>query len=165
MFAEALKQEHKSLRQGFGRWLGQTSISPFWSVRLLLPVCARRGLLVEHLLHVADFTLHLPACFFHRAAIVQVWIPCRLAGFFFHVAFRFPKSALDLILCARFHKNKIARYELVGCNMIEIEGDLRPKKGSKPRAVILTDTTRLIVRLADLSATPLAGNTLQSVFN
>jgi hypothetical protein len=42
-----------------------------WSIRFLLPVCARRGLLVEHLLHVADFTLHLPACFFHRAAIAH----------------------------------------------------------------------------------------------
>jgi hypothetical protein len=99
-----------------------------WSVSFLLPVCARRGLLVEHLLHVADFTLHLPACFFHRAAIAQVWIPCRLAGRFFHVAFRFPKSALDLIPCARFHKNKIARYEFGGCNMIEIEGDLQTNK-------------------------------------
>jgi hypothetical protein len=71
--------------------------------------------LLEHLLHVADFALHLPACFFHRAAIAQVWISCRLAGVFFDVAFRFPESALDLILCARFHKNKIARYERGGC--------------------------------------------------
>ena len=79
---------------------------------------SRFGLLVEHLLHVADFTLHLSACFFHCAAIAQVWIPYRLTGLFFHFALRFLKSALNLILCARFHKNKIARYEHGGCSMI-----------------------------------------------
>jgi hypothetical protein len=70
----------------------------------------------------------------------------------FHVAFRFPEFALDLILCARFHKNKIARYECGGCNMIEIEGDLQTnkKKAGVAPAVLLTNTTRLIVRLADL---------------
>jgi hypothetical protein len=89
---------------------------------------SRFGLLVEHLLHVADFTLHLPACFFHCATIAQVWIPYRLTGLFFSVAFRFLERALDFIPCARFHKNKIARYECGGCNMIEIEGDLQTNK-------------------------------------
>ena len=75
-------------------------------------------LLLEHLLQVADFPLHLPASFFCRPAIAQVWVPCCVARLFFHFAFRFPKSTLDLILCARFHKNKIARYERGGCSMI-----------------------------------------------
>ena len=87
---------------------------PAW----FLAISASRGLLLEHLLQVADFTLHLPACFFCRPAIAQVWVPCRLAGLFFHFAFRFPKSTLDLILCARFHKNKIARYERGGCKLV-----------------------------------------------
>jgi hypothetical protein len=73
-------------------------------------------LLLEHFLQVADFTLHRPACFLCRAAIAQVWVPCCLARLFFHFAFRFPKSTLDLILSARFHKNKIARYERDGCS-------------------------------------------------
>jgi hypothetical protein len=84
---------------------------------------SRFGLLVEDLLHVADFALHLPACFFDRAAIAQIWIPCNLAGFFFDFAFRFPESPLDFIPCARFHKNKIARYERGGCNMILTESE------------------------------------------
>ena len=42
----------------------------------------------------------------------------RLAGLFFHFAFRFLESALDFILCARFHKNKIARYERGGCKLV-----------------------------------------------
>jgi len=92
--------------------------------------------LLEHLLHVADFALHLPARFFGRPSITQVWISCRLAGLFFSVAFRFLERALDFIPCARFHKNKIARYECGGCNMIEIEGDLQTNKkkaGVAPR--------------------------------
>ena len=55
-------------------------------------------LLVEHLLYVADFTLYLPTYFFRRSAVAQVWIPCRLAGLFFHLALRFFESALNLIL-------------------------------------------------------------------
>jgi len=82
----------------------------------------RPQLLLEHLLHVADFTLHLPACFFCRPAIVQVWVPCCIARLFFHFAFSFPESALNLILCAGFHKNEIARYEGGGCSMILTEG-------------------------------------------
>jgi hypothetical protein len=78
----------------------------------------RPQLLLEHLLQVADFTLHLPACFFCRPAIAQVRVPCCLARLFFHFAFRFPEAALDFILCARFHKNKIARCERGGCSMI-----------------------------------------------
>src|SRR4029453_3626902 len=60
----------------------------------------RPYLLLEHLLHVADFTLHLTSCFFDRAAVAQVWIPCHLARLFFHFALRFLVSTLDLILCA-----------------------------------------------------------------
>ncbi len=75
-------------------------------------------LLLEHLLQVADFTLHLPASFFCRPVIAQVWVPCCVARLFFHFAFRFPKSTLDFILCARFHKNKIAHYELSGCEKL-----------------------------------------------
>jgi hypothetical protein len=78
----------------------------------------RPQLLLEHLLQVADFTLPLPACFFCRPAIAQVCVPCCLARLFFHFAFRFPEAALDFILCARFHKNKIARCERGGCSMI-----------------------------------------------
>lgn len=72
-------------------------------------------LLVEHLLYVSDFALYLPTCFFRRSAIAQIWIPCRLAGLFFHFALRFLESALNLILSTRFHNNKIARYERGGC--------------------------------------------------
>ena len=72
-------------------------------------------LLVEHILQVADFTLYLPACFFRRPAIAQLWIPCRFAGLFFDFALRFLESTLNFILCARFHKNKIALYERAGC--------------------------------------------------
>jgi hypothetical protein len=78
----------------------------------------RPPLLLEHLLQVADFPLHLPTCFFCRPAIAQVWIPCCLARLFFHFALCLPESALDFILCARFHENQIARYECGGCNII-----------------------------------------------
>src|SRR5437762_12285648 len=95
------------------------SISRLEAARFFLLIRAIRGLLVEHLLHVTDFTLHLPACFFHRAAITQVWIPCSLARLFFGFAFRLPESALNLILRARFHKKEIARYERGGCNDLD----------------------------------------------
>jgi hypothetical protein len=86
-------------------------------------MCLSRGLLLENLLHVADFAPHLPARFVGRPSITQVWISRRLAGLFFRFAFRFLEASLDFIPCARFHENKIARYELCGCNMIETEGD------------------------------------------
>ena len=86
------------------------------------------GLLSEDLFNVSDFALHLPASFFGRPAIAQVWIFRRLAGLFFRFAFRFLEASLDFIPCARFHENKIARYELCGCNMIETEGDRQTKK-------------------------------------
>ena len=57
-------------------------------------------LFLEHLFHVADLALHLAACFFDGPSIAQVWIPRRLAGLFFHFAFRFFKGALNFILCA-----------------------------------------------------------------
>jgi hypothetical protein len=82
-----------------------------------------RGLLLENLLHVADFAPHLPARFFGRSPITQVWISGRLASLFFRFALRFLEAPLDFILCARFHQNKIARYKLGGCNAIETEGD------------------------------------------
>jgi hypothetical protein len=71
MFAEALKQDMKACDKDSGRNFGKHR--PL-ALECTFPSagCARRGLLVEHLLHVADFTLHLPACFFHRAAIAQV---------------------------------------------------------------------------------------------
>jgi hypothetical protein len=93
------------------------------------------GLLLEHFLQVADFTLHLPACFFHCAAIAQVWIPYRLAGLFFDFALRFLESALDLILCARFHKNKIARYVHGGCNLIWNSGRAADGEAKQERSV------------------------------
>ena len=106
------------IRQIFGR-------ASFGTCRPLALKCAflsgdlrKPELLLEHLLHVTDFTLYLPACFFRCPAIAQVWIPCRLAGLFFHFALRFLESALDFILCARFHKNKIARYERGGRKQI-----------------------------------------------
>src|SRR5436190_18195035 len=74
-------------------------------------------LLFEHLLQVANFTLHRPPCFFCRPAIAQVWVSCCVARLFFHFALCFPKSALDLVLCARFHKNKIALYDRGGRDM------------------------------------------------
>jgi len=75
-------------------------------------------LLFEHLFQVADFPLRLPAGFFCRPAIAQVRVPGYAARLFFHFAFRFPESALDFILCARFHENKIAQDERGGCNII-----------------------------------------------
>ena len=75
-------------------------------------------LLFEHLFQVADFPLHLPAGFFCRPAITQVRVPGCAARLFFHFAFRFLESALDLILCARFHENKIAQDERGGCKII-----------------------------------------------
>src|SRR4029077_15458882 len=106
------------IRQIFGRralWYMSTSDL---EVCVLSSDLRKPELLLEHLLHVTDFTLYLPACFFRRPAIAQVWIPCRLADLFFHFAFRFLESALDFILCARFHKNKIARYERGGCKLV-----------------------------------------------
>jgi hypothetical protein len=97
--------------------------------------------------YAAPSRLLFPSC--RDRAHLDSLSPCRP---FFHLAIRFPKSALDLILCARFHKNKIAHYECGGCNMIEIEGDLQTNKKRRewPPAIILTNTTRLIVRLGDL---------------
>ena len=87
---------------------------PAW----FLAISASRGLLLENLLQVADFAPHLAARFFGCPAVAQVWISRRLAGLFFHFALRFLESALDFILCARFHKNKIARYERGGCKLV-----------------------------------------------
>ena len=78
----------------------------------------RAPLLFEHLFQVSDFPLHLPAGFFCRPAIAQVRVPSCAARLFFHFAFRFPESALDFILCTRFHENKIAQDERGGCNII-----------------------------------------------
>jgi hypothetical protein len=104
-------------------------------------MCFSRGLLLENLLHVADFAPHLPARFFGRTSITQVWISRRLAGLFFRFAFRFLEGPLDLIPGARFHEKKIASYELGGCNLIETEGDSadqEAKQRESPRAVKLT---------------------------
>jgi hypothetical protein len=81
-------------------------------------------LLLEHLLQVANFTLHRPPGFFCRPAIAQVWVPCCVARLFFHFAFRFLKSTLDFILCARFHKNKIAHYGFSGCENPQLRRSL-----------------------------------------
>jgi hypothetical protein len=107
-------------------------------------------LLVEHLLYVADFTLYLPACFFRRSAVAQVWIPCRLSGLFFHFALRFFESALNLILSTRFHNNKIARYERGGCKLVVAEGDwpmvflIQNRQNCDTKAVYLSITALLI---------------------
>jgi hypothetical protein len=84
--------------------------------------------LLENLLHVGNFAPHLPARFFGRPSITQVWISRRLPGLFFRFAFRFLEAPLNFIPCARFHENKIASYELGGCNLIETEGDRQTKK-------------------------------------
>ena len=89
-----------------------------WSQKKAISSVSWACLLLEHLLHVADFTLQLPAGFFCRPAIAQVWVPCCIARLFFHFAFRFPKTTLDFILCARFHKNKIAQCEPSGCEKL-----------------------------------------------
>ena len=44
-------------------------------------------LLLEHLLQVADFTLHLPACFFCRPAIAKFGFPVALPAFSFTLPF------------------------------------------------------------------------------
>ena len=113
----------------------------------------RFGLLLEHFLQVADFTLYLPACFFHCAAIAQVWIPYRLAGLFFDFALRFLESALDLILCARFHKNKIARYVHGGCNLIWNQGERQTVKQNKSKA---SRKSRDLYRLLGTTRTPIS---------
>ena len=59
-----------------------------------------------------------PPAFSGRPAIAQVWVPCCIARLFFRFAFRFPKTTLDFILCARFHKNKIAQCEPSGCEKL-----------------------------------------------
>ena|SRR6476620_2033744 len=76
------------------------------------------GLFLEHLFHITDLALHLTTCFFDGTSVAQVWIPRRFAGLFFHFAFRFFERALNLIFCARFHKNTIARQALNG--LIEV---------------------------------------------
>jgi hypothetical protein len=57
-------------------------------------------LLVEDLLHIADFALDFAAGLFGRAPVAQVRITRRLAGFLFHFPFGFIHAALDFILSA-----------------------------------------------------------------
>jgi hypothetical protein len=63
-------------------------------------------LLLEHLLQVADFPLHLPACFFCRPTIAQVWIPCCLAAFSFTLPFASLNPPLILSFVLDFIRTK-----------------------------------------------------------
>jgi hypothetical protein len=75
-------------------------------VRFFLAICASPELLFEHLLHVADFALNLPARFFGRPSITQVWISRRLAGLFFRVAFASLNAPLILSFVLDFIRTK-----------------------------------------------------------
>ena len=89
-----------------------------------LPVSSRKILAAKHLLHLAYFPLDLAADLLAGAFILCPWIARRAAKLFFHFAFRFLKSTLDFILCARFHKNKIAHYGFSGCENPQLRSSL-----------------------------------------
>jgi hypothetical protein len=109
-------------------------------------------LLLEHLLHVTDFTLYLPACFFRRPAIAQVWIPCRLAGLFFHFALRFLESALDFILVLDFIRTKSRAMNAAVVNWFATEGDRHTEK--RPNTLIKPDLSSALL-VASLPMTAL----------
>lgn len=60
-------------------------------------------LLLEYLLHIADFALNFPAGFLYRPAIFHIGIARRSARFFFCSAFGFFECSFDFIFGARLH--------------------------------------------------------------
>jgi hypothetical protein len=102
--------------------LAELRCSPRWggSADLL----KLHGLFLEHLFHITDLALHLTTCFFHGTSVAQIWIPRCLAGLFFHFPLGFVEGAFDLIFCARFHKESIARQALNGLIEVVMERSL-----------------------------------------
>ena len=62
-------------------------------------------LFLEDLFNVADFALHLAACFFHRAAVAQVWILVALPAFSLTLPFASLNPPLILSFVLDFMKN------------------------------------------------------------